>query len=117
MNMSRLAPRWLLDWRKALVYIHRWLGIGGCVLFAAWFVSGIVMMYARMPGLANEERLARAPALDLSTAAMSPAEAAQKLGIQADRVQVGMLGQRPVYRYATGRTQTIVFADTADRFE
>ena len=66
--------RWL-DWRRWMVYTHRWLGIVGGVLFVAWFVSGVVMMYARMPGLANEERLARAPALDLSSATVSPIEA------------------------------------------
>ena len=57
-----------LDWRRWLVYTHRWLGIVGGLLFVAWFVSGVVMMYTRMPGMAPEERLARAPALDLSTA-------------------------------------------------
>ena len=57
-----------VDWRLWLVYTHRWLGIAGCVLFVAWFFSGVVMMYARMPTLAAEERLARAAPLDLSTA-------------------------------------------------
>ena len=66
------------DWRRWLVYTHRWLGIAGGVLFVAWFVSGIVMMYARMPGMANEERLARAPVLDLSVASLSPIEASTK---------------------------------------
>jgi PepSY-associated TM region len=113
MVMSRITSLWLFDWRKLLVYTHRWLGIAGCVLFAAWFLSGIVMMYARMPGLANEERLARAPALDLSNVTVSPADAATRLELGADRVQVGMRGNRPVYRYGSGRTQTIVFADTA----
>jgi PepSY-associated transmembrane protein len=111
--MRRLTRLWLFDWRKVLVYTHRWLGIAGCVLFVAWFISGIVMMYARMPGLANEERLARAPALDLSTVTVSPAEAAGRLEIRADRVQIGMHGGRPVYRFGVGRRQTIVFADTA----
>ena len=122
-----------------MVYTHRWLGIVGGVLFAAWFVSGVVMMYARMPGLANEERLARAPALDLSTATVSPIEAARAVGLAADRaealgdltrpeaettaqklaaeisfarVRVGMLGDRPVYRFGAGRNETIVFADS-----
>jgi hypothetical protein len=108
---------WFLDWRKVLVYTHRWLGIAGCVLFVAWFVSGIVMMYARMPGLANEERLARAQALDLTTATVTPAEAAESFGLTADRVQVGMLKGRPVYRFGGGRSQTIIFADTGDFYE
>ena len=115
--MKRLLSFWVFDWRKLLVYTHRWLGIAGSVLFVAWFVSGVVMMYARMPGLANEERLARAPALDLSAVAISPADAAKELGLEADRVQVGMLQGRPVYRFGGGRTQTIVFADTGAFFE
>ena len=98
--MSRLSSLWLFDWRKVLVYTHRWLGIAGGVLFVAWFVSGVVMMYARMPGLANEERLARAPALDLSTVTISPPDAAAQLNIRADRLQVGMHGHRPVYRFS-----------------
>jgi hypothetical protein len=128
-----------LDWRRWLVYTHRWLGIVGGVLFVAWFFSGIVMMYARMPGMAPEERLARAPALDLSTATASPLEAARAVGlvpddaaavgnlarpapettaqkyaaeISIDRVRVAMLGDRPVYRFGTGRNETVVFADT-----
>lgn len=115
--MRRLTSRWFFDWRKVLVYTHRWLGIAGCLLFVAWFVSGIVMMYARMPELADEERLARAPALDLSTVTVSPAEVADRLSIRADRLQVGMQGNRPVYRYNAGRGQTIVFADTATIFD
>ena len=114
--MRRLTSLWLFDWRKVLVYTHRWLGIAGCVLFVAWFISGVVMMYARMPELANEERLARAPALDLATITVSPADAAQQLNIQADRLTVGMHGDRPVFRYGAGRGQTIVFADTATIF-
>ena len=130
--------RWL-DWRRWMAYTHRWLGIVGGVLFVAWFISGVVMMYARMPGLANEERLARAPVLDLSTVTVSPLEAARAVGLAADhtdalgdltraeaettaqklaaeisfdRVRVGMLGDRPVYRYGAGRNETIVFADS-----
>jgi hypothetical protein len=130
-----------LDWRRWVVYTHRWLGIVGGVLFVAWFVSGVVMMYARMPGMAQEERLARAPALDLSAATVSPLEAARAVGlvpeeesalgsltqpgvettaqkraaeISIDRVRVAMLGDRPVYRFGTGRNETIVYADTPE---
>ena len=109
------------------------------MLFVAWFISGVVMMYARIPGLANEERLARVPALDLSSATVSPIEAARAVGLAAnrtdalgdltrtetettaqklaveisfDRVRVGMFGDRPVYRFGAGRNETIVFADS-----
>jgi hypothetical protein len=117
--MRSWGSSWFLDWRKLLVYAHRWLGIAGCLLFMAWFVSGVVMMYARMPGLANEERLARAPALDLSTVRLSPQKVIDQLGIGPQELQVGMFRSRPVYRFGAGRDQLIVFADTetAEIFE
>ena len=146
----RSLKRWL-DWRRWIVYVHRWLGIAGGVLFVAWFVSGVVMMYARMPGMANEERLARARALDLASVTVSPLEAAQAAGlapddkelaaalakaarsagdntarrpagIGVDRVRIGMLGDRPVYRFGSSRRggafsgAQIVFADTGEMF-
>jgi hypothetical protein len=114
--VRRVLALWVFDWRKLLAYTHRWLGIAGGVLFVAWFISGIVMMYVRMPGMADEERLARAPALDLSSVTISPAQAAETVGVDADRIEVGMLRGRPVYRFG-GRDQTIVFADTGDFFE
>ncbi|MGE3178223.1 MAG: PepSY domain-containing protein [Vicinamibacterales bacterium] len=113
--MRSLLSLWIFDWRKLLAYSHRWMGIAGCLLFAAWFVSGIVMMYARMPGLADEERLARADPLEVSAIAVSPSEVAADYGLPADRVQVGMLQGRPVYRFGV-RDRTIVFADTGEFF-
>ena len=71
----------LFDWRRVLIYTHRWLGIAGGVLFLSWFLSGIVMMYAGMPSLTPEERLMRLPVLDLSSARVAPAEAARGAGL------------------------------------
>ena len=55
---TRLKPP---IWSRVIIYTHRWLGICGGVVFLMWFASGIVMMYARMPRLAPEERLMRLP--------------------------------------------------------
>ena len=44
---------------RALISTHRWLGIALAVLFPIWFVSGMIMMYARMPELTPAERVAR----------------------------------------------------------
>jgi hypothetical protein len=109
-----------LNWRSALVYTHRWLGIAGCVLFVAWFFSGIVMMYARMPTLAPEERLARASALDLSGVTVAPAEAAKLAGARGTAVQVAMYDGRPVYRFGGGNRRgggPFVFADSGEVFD
>ena len=113
-GQRRTKSRWLpFDWRRVIIYTHRWLGIAGGVLFVAWFVSGIVMMYARMPSLTPEERLMRLPALDLSTARVPPAEAASRLGLSPQRLRIGMLGDRPVYRYVDGTSWFTVYADSA----
>ena len=87
-------------WRRLLIYTHRWLGIAGSVLFVVWFVSGVVLMYAGMPTLSSQERLRRAPVLDLSTARLGVSEAAVKAGFTPSRIVVGMHGDRPVYRLA-----------------
>src|SRR5438067_1962984 len=43
-------------WR-ALVILHRYLGIAVGLLMAVWFVSGIVMMYVGFPRLTEAERV------------------------------------------------------------
>ena len=113
--MSRATvTRWL-------IYTHRWLGLGCCVLFLVWFASGIVMMYARMPRLTAEERLMRLPPLDASAFAASPAEAARRAGYAADagpeRLRIGMWQGRPVYRFARGSEWRVVYADTGAPLE
>ncbi len=102
------------DWRRVLIYTHRWLGIAGGMLFLSWFLSGIVMMYAGMPSLTPEERLRRLPVLDLSSARVAPAEAARGAGLSPQHLRVGMLGDRPVYRFLQGGELTTVFADSAE---
>ena len=115
MEGARGFSRARLDWRRAVVFTHRWLGIAGCLLFIAWFASGIVMMYAQMPELSAAERAARRPPLDFSTAKFSPHDALA--GIPPfSLIRLGMLNGRPVYRASTDGGWVTVFADTADRF-
>ena len=103
-----------MDWRRILIYTHRWLGIAGSLFFIAWFVSGVVLMYVGMPALWADERRDRTPALDLSRAAIGVAEAAVAVGAAPQRVVVGMQGDRPVYRIAAGGARTTVFADSGE---
>ena len=107
----------LLDWRRILVYTHRWLGILGSLLFLAWFVSGIVLMYAGMPTLSPAERLDRLSSIKLSAARLTPAEAAGRHGVSPDRLHIAMLGDRPVYRFVERGLTMTVFADDGERLE
>jgi uncharacterized iron-regulated membrane protein len=42
--LGHRAKRWLY-------IIHRWIGIFSCLLFAVWFLSGLVMIYVPYPAL------------------------------------------------------------------
>ena len=110
--------RKLTDWRKILIYSHRWMGIFLGVLFVVWCVSGIVLMYVGLPRLTVAERLMRMDPLDLSTVAITPTEAAYKAGLSGNRsparLRVAMHGDRPVYRLNRGPTWTVVYADTGE---
>jgi hypothetical protein len=108
--------RKLLDWRKLLIYSHRWLGIGITVMFLIWTLSGVVLMYYGHPQITTGERLLRLQPIDFSTATVTPAEAAAKANIKPYRVRLSMYGGRPVYhltRVSIGNWST-VYADTGE---
>src|SRR5688572_28093478 len=105
--------RKLLDWRKALIYTHRWVGIVLTIVFVIWFFSGIVFIYYRMPALAAEQRLQRMQPLDLTALQVTPAEAAAAAGLEAPaRVRIAVDNGRPVYRIQAGNEWRMVYADT-----
>lgn len=56
MSLRSTAKRWTY-------LVHRWLGIGGCLLMLLWFVSGMVMLFIGYPKLTPGERLAALPTL------------------------------------------------------
>ena len=107
--------RQLLSWRFSLIFFHRWLGIVVGLMFVAWCISGIVLMYAGIPHLDAGERLDRLPPLDLATATVTPQQALDTVGGTPFRLRVSMQGERPVYRINTGAVfgqWTLVYADT-----
>jgi len=107
--------RKLLDWRKLLIYSHRWLGIILGLVFVSWFVSGILFVYWGEPHLTAQERLARMQPLNLSSVRVTPAEVVTHEGIESpSRLRIAMLRDRPVYRIQSGREWTTVYADTGE---
>ena len=73
---------------RALVLIHRWLGIAFCLLFAMWFASGIVMHFVAFPALTDAERVAGLAPVDSTLARHTPADAVKASGIDATRVRL-----------------------------
>jgi hypothetical protein len=102
----------MVSFRKSLILIHRYLGIVLSLLFVMWFVSGIGMIYSRaMPRLTPELRLERLPALNLAQVKLTPAEAAERAGMdEPGRAVLFTVDDRPAYRFGG----TTVFADTGE---
>src|SRR6185503_6859873 len=104
---------------RSLIFVHRWVGIVLCLVFLLWFPSGIGMMYWTFPGVSPEDRLEHSPKLDPAKIALSPIEAAEKLGMQATPTQIRLnsFDGRPVYRIGGGRGGgggRIIYADTGE---
>jgi hypothetical protein len=98
--------------RKWVILSHRYLGIAMGLVFVMWFASGMVMMYAGgMPQMNPDLRRERLAPLDMSAVRLSPAEAAERAGVDdAQRASLFTVLGRPAYRFGS-RT---VFADTGD---
>jgi len=102
------------------MFTHRWMGIVIGLMFVAWVVSGIVLLYVGLPHLTAGERLARLSPLAVEAIRVSPAEAARSVDGEPFRMRVSMQGDRPVYRINTGRVfgrWTLVYADTGEVFD
>jgi hypothetical protein len=94
---------------RTLVYTHRWLGIALGLLFLLWFVSGVIMMYARMPELDPGDRLAALAPLNpaVFTSPLPPAALSSS-------IRLTMFEGRPVYRFIERGRPRVVFADTGE---
>jgi hypothetical protein len=100
--------------KRALVFLHRWMGVPFCLLFLMWFASGIAMMYWKYPMVSADDRLAHAALLDGSKIHLTAAEAYARLGPglpPPSQARLSMLDGRPVYKFGTGADQLIVYAD------
>ena len=92
MSLSHIK-RWIL-------LGHRWLGIGMCLLFFLWFLSGMVMMYVGHPKLTWQERLEPLSPLEASQPLLSPADAFRQAGIHGTVTDLRLANARagqPVY--------------------
>jgi PepSY-associated TM region len=88
---------------KVLVLLHRWLGVGFCLLFAMWFASGIVMHFVPFPSLTETARFAGLLPIDASRIRHGPDEAADASHVKdARRVRLIQRPDGPVYIVSGG---------------
>src|SRR5438876_5288669 len=83
---------------RALVLLHRWLGIFFCLLFAMWFASGIVMHFVPFPALTDAERFEGLAPIDAFRVSRSVADAIRATAISdVTRVRLIERADGPVY--------------------
>jgi PepSY-associated TM region len=92
-SLSATAWRWL-------VVGHRWLGVATCLLFAMWFVTGLVMMYVRFPEYTQAERFSHLEPLDAGQVRIAPERVlhGRALGEFPRDFRLEMMAGEPVYR-------------------
>jgi uncharacterized iron-regulated membrane protein len=93
---------------RAVVLIHRYVGIAVGILMAVWCLSGVVMMYVPYPRLTEEQRMVGLAPLDWRGCCTFGAQAGAPIsdGTRVSAFQVEMLGGQPVLRVTfegTGR--------------
>jgi uncharacterized iron-regulated membrane protein len=77
---------------RALILVHRWLGVGCCLFFAMWFATGIVMHFVSFPALTEAERIAGMAPVDPAGARAGVGDAVTASGI-ADAARVRLLAR------------------------
>ncbi|HUC49585.1 MAG TPA: PepSY domain-containing protein [Xanthobacteraceae bacterium] len=83
---------------RALILLHRWLGVAFCPLFAIWFASGAVMHFVPFPAQTEAERLAGLASLDLPPGIRGPAQAVSASGMTSvSRLSLFLRSDGPVY--------------------
>ncbi len=83
---------------RFIVLVHRWVGIILCLFFAAWFLSGAILIYHPFPSLSQDERITHSTNVDYSKISVSPSEAISAAGVAApDRLRLIDYEGRPIY--------------------
>lgn len=99
--------------------LHRWFGLIMCLFFAAWFLSGFVMMYVDFPQYSRKERLSQQAPLSLGSCHFIPAGLSQRLMQDTawKSIRLNMLLNRPVFRLENNHGETYTFfADDGSQF-
>ncbi|HYQ24644.1 PepSY-associated TM helix domain-containing protein [Stenotrophomonas sp.] len=95
MSVRSSAKRWTY-------LLHRWLGIGGCLLMLLWFVSGMVMLFIGYPKLTPGERLAALPVLDAAQPLQGLSMLPEAVQTEPESVALTTLRGEPAYVVRSG---------------
>jgi sulfite reductase alpha subunit-like flavoprotein/uncharacterized iron-regulated membrane protein len=103
--------------QRVIITIHRWIGIGVCIMVMTWFVSGLVLAYVPFPKMSAAEKLHYLKPIEWSRIRVSPGAAIATAGIPEfpKELRLEMSGNKPVYRITNwDRRNFTVAADTGE---
>lgn len=107
--------------KRGLIVLHLYIGLALCLLFVAWFISGVAMVYYRTPVLDESQRLAFAPALTHSQLQSAralhtiPSLAARWGDVEADSLRLTHVTRRALMSWRTaGDGWRAAWADSGD---
>ena len=105
--------------KKWLTIVHRWIGIGTCLLIAMWFLSGLVMVYVPFPLLEPAEEIESLPEIAYDQVRIQPGVAARNAGADSPKLlRLEMQGDQPVWRLQTWEgAERVVSASTGKTIE
>lgn len=81
----------------ALVWFHRWLGVVTCLIFAAWFVSGAVLLFQPFPSLPQAVARGMAPPIDMASVRIAPLQALRQVQGDVTALELIQRGEAPAY--------------------
>lgn len=106
--------------QRVIIAIHRWIGIGVCIMVMIWFISGLVLAYVPFPKQSAQAELGYLQPLDWGEIKVSPQAAMAAAGLSKfpQDLRLEMSGGRPVYRMTNwDRHNLTVAADTGERLD
>lgn len=93
-----------MSWRRWLYLLHRWAGIGLCLVMALWFVSGLVMLYVGYPKLTPAEQLRGLAPLPVQGCCVPLEQALQASGLREPKLwRLASVAGQPRYFFGDGR--------------
>jgi uncharacterized iron-regulated membrane protein len=95
-----------------LVWFHRWLGIATCLIFAAWFASGAILLFQPFPSLGKVEASALAEPIAVGAVRVSPAQALALAGADATGLRLVQRAGAPAYLAQTANGRVVIDART-----
>ena len=81
---------------KALVLLHRYLGLAIGLMLIIWCLSGIIMLYVQYPAHDEDQRIFSLPELKLDSCCLVPNDEADDQTVDYFRIE--MMGDVPVVR-------------------